>query len=233
MKERPILFSGAMVRAILDGRKTQTRRVVKPVPDIVHGDIVARHTPKDMALGRLGEIIPCPYGAPGDRLWVRETFRFTSDFDGDSPARVGERCIDAGYTKPWAPIHYEADGERRDWMWVGTPPARDVSPGKTRVSIHMPRWASRITLEITSVLVERLNDCSEEDALAEGVFKPGPSGNLPIGPCVERVSDGNEIVYCQRGMATAEYRELWDQINGAGAWAANPWVWVVEFRRAA
>ncbi|WP_227459684.1 hypothetical protein [Cupriavidus pauculus] len=213
-KERPILFSGAMVRAILDGRKTQTRRVVKPVPDIVHGGIVARHTPKDMALGRLGVVIPCPYGGPGDRLWVKETFRFTSDFDSDSPARVGERCIAAGYTKPWAPIQFDADGERRDWMWVGTPPSRDVTPGRTRVSIHMPRWASRILLEVVSVRVERLNDCSEDDAEAEGI------AFLREVPDVDKTLTAPQLYAC-----------LWDSINGDGAWKANPWVWVVEFRR--
>ncbi|WP_231907917.1 hypothetical protein [Cupriavidus sp. USMAHM13] len=95
----------------------------------------------------------------------------------------------------------------------------------------MPRWASRILLEVTSVRVERLQDISEEDALAEGVFKQGPSGRLPIGQCVERATDGIEVVYMHRGMAVDEYRALWEQLNGPGAWEANPWVWVVEFRR--
>lgn len=220
-KERPILFSGAMVRAILDDRKTQTRRPVKGwALDWLQSD---KFTPDYVADP---ENRACPYGQAGDRLWVKETFRFTSDFDSDSPARVGERCIDAGYTKPWAPIQYDADGERRDWKWVGTPPGRDVTPGKTRVSIHMPRWACRLLLEITAVRVERLNDCSEADAVAEGLWRDeevpfnGPwfaSGDSHAGQ-----SDPRDA-----------YRQLWDSINGAGAWEANPWVWVVEFRRAA
>lgn len=200
-KERPILFSGVMVRAILDGRKTQTRRVMSE-----------RH--RYHFIDDCGDLALCPYGQPGDRMWVRESF-----WGCDAPGYGDIPCV--VYDDEWHGKGYQP-AEVRPW-----------APKFGRIpSIHMPRNCSRITLEVTGVRVERLNDCSEEDALAEGVFKPGPSGNLPIGPCVQRVSDGNEIVYCQRGMATAEYRELWDQINGAGAWAANPWVWVVEFRKA-
>lgn len=143
MSDRPILFSAPMVRAILDGHKTQTRRVMK----------LQAH--------------PCPYGVPGDRLWVREAFRFLDSFDGDSPTAVGDRCLIAGYPKPWAPTQYEADGWRDNWMNVGTPPGT-IAAGKLRPGIHMPRWASRITLEITDVRVERLQDISNADCAREG-----------------------------------------------------------------
>lgn len=195
IKERPILFSGAMVRAILDGRRTQTRRMVKPTPDIVHGDIVARHTPKDMALGRLGEIIRCPYGQPGDRLWVRETWAQPAALDpgptvyrADYPA-----CVPAGFEN--------------------IPPAEAIT---WKPSIHMPRALCRIRLEITGVRVEGLNDCSVRDAIAEGADPEFPD------PLISQACPEDYV---------AGYRKLWDSINGTGAWAANPWVWVVEFRR--
>ena len=226
VKERPMLFNGAMVRALLDGSKTQTRRIMNPQPDYPIIIATDPHTNRY----QIGEREPvteaallreCPHGQPGDRIWVRETFRLTDTFDLDSPSRVGERCIDAGYKKPWAPILYEADGWRRDWHHVGTPPHDGTLPkqGKTRPSIHMPRWASRILLEIVSVRVERLNDCSDADAVAEGIgLNPSAIGMKLTNPLGE-------------SMAIAMYCALWDSINGAGSWAANPWVWVVEFKR--
>ncbi|MNL34799.1 hypothetical protein D3C87_1567900 [compost metagenome] len=158
----------------------------------------------------------CPYGQPGDRLWVREAYRFTDTFDADSPSRVAERCLDAGYSKPWAPLKFESDGDRRNWMNVGTPTYPTTSPraGKLRPGIHMPRWASRIDLEITDVRVERLNDISESDAVDEGFYqavRESPNGI------------GEDVI--------GWYRELWELINGASSWDANPWVWVVEFKR--
>ena len=189
MKERPILMSAPMIRAILSGSKTQTRREIKcskrrPI-DFVGGKGDWNdpscwgwsHDDGYTLLKSDGEPdcyeLPCPYGQRGDRLWVREAFRFLDSFDGDSPNTVGDRCLIAGYPKPWAPTHYEADGWRDNWMNVGTSPG-SVTAGKLRPGIHMPRWASRITLEIVSVRVERLNDISYEDALAEGVldFRP-------------------------------------------------------------
>ncbi|MBR8082988.1 hypothetical protein [Burkholderia vietnamiensis] len=236
MKERPILFSGPMVRATLEGRKTQTRRVMKhQPPDDVAPITVARYHPT--IVDRHGDEAPgpeifgafsddgewgckSPFGEPGDRLWVREAFRFTSDFDGDSPTSVGGRCLDAGYRTPWAPVRYEVDGAERDWRWVGTPPGHEVTAGRARASMHMPRWASRITLEITRVHAERLQAISESDARAEGVT----------------IEEHHMRGYCAgacRPPSIRAFHDLWDSLNAARGhgWDANPWVWAIEFRR--
>jgi hypothetical protein len=214
MKERPILFSAPMVRAIIDGRKTQTRRVVKPQPDeyaAMQGDqcMLVHDSSPDM---HNSELIACPYGQPGDQLWVRETFCpiYPQDpnYNGGNPIEYdyaatykhGDRLGDSiGIKKKWTP------------------------------SIYMPRAASRIELEITGVRVERLQDISEEDAIAEGVFKKVKDG-YGLGDIVETI-DGGEAIYLSRGQARFEYRHLWESINGPGSWDANPWVWVIEFRR--
>ena len=220
MKERPILMSAPMVRAIIESRKTQTRRIVKPTPEWVGQSGVLSYR------GRVGlQHALSPHGQRGDRLLVREAFRFPDSFDGDSPKTVGDRCLIAGYPKPWAPTHYEADGWRDNWMNVGTSPG-SVTAGKLRPGIHMPRWASRITLEIVGVRVERLQDISEEDAIAEGVYCESED-EIPFnGPWYINAGDS-------QGYATAKscYAALWDSINGEGSWEKNPWVWVIEFRR--
>ena len=197
MKERPILFSAPMVRAILAGSKTQTRRAVKGNALNWLNDV--GFTPEFVAMP---ENHQCPYGQPGDRLWVREAFS-------------GPRCEEEFPPRSW----YEADNI---WYWAdGNPDAGDWT--RPRPSIHMPRWASRILLEITAVRVERLQAISETDALAEGVIE----GNGDFSGCFSvpgtQAMSGTTAKEC--------YARLWDQINGAGSWAANPWVWVVEFRR--
>ncbi|WP_422649071.1 Phage-related protein [Cupriavidus sp. H18C1] len=215
-KERPILFCGAMVRAILDGRKTQTRRVVKPQPPPAAKAVGTYHYPSDRDVfyacdaGSLigGWAQACPYGQPGDRLWVRETWQHEN-----YPLGPYEPGCTAFYRAdylddPLGPdLERSTDGIRRRW----------------NPSIHMPRAACRLVLEVTDVRVEQLNDCSEADAIAEGI-KPRLS------------ADGEWAHYADTGLSTdaiGSYRSLWEQINGPRAWEANPWVWVVEFRRAA
>lgn len=219
MKERPILFSAPMVRAILAGTKTQTRRAVKPQPEVSEqGNLCGAWLSRPLGgllLPKVGDIaMHCPYGKPGDRLWVREAFRFLNSFDADSPAAIGVKCISAGYPKPWAPIQYKADGNRDNWLAVCTPPADMPTPGKLRPGIHMPRWASRILLEVTAVRVERLHDISQADCIAEGAT--GGHGSIAGYPYAATPDE--------------HYRRIWEQINGAGAWDVNPWVWVIEFR---
>ncbi len=204
MRERPILFSGPMVRALLAGTKTQTRRIVKPQPAGAWA-----------APGKTS----CPYGQPGDRLWVREAFRFAASLDRLSPNDVGEKALDAGYNTPWAPTQFEADGRRAGaWHGFDTPPTV-TKPGKLRPGIHMPRWACRLVLEITGVRVERLQEISEADAKAEG--------------CAPAWLDADDNATVRAHVAPT-YRQgfarLWRDINGAASWQANPWVWVVEFR---
>lgn len=188
MTERPILFSAPMVRAILAGTKTQTRRVAKGV--------VALHERTGEPLAHLdstGPRIACPFGKPGDRLWVRETFAHIYR-DNTQPE---ERRDDD--------VAYKADHQGLDEYAYGT----------WKPSIHMPRWASRIDLLIIGVRVERLQDISIADAMAEGVVECNPSLR-GLGSCMEW---------------RYAYEDLWTQINGPGSWDLNPWVWVVEFKR--
>lgn len=202
MKESPILFTGPMVRAILEGRKTVTRRVVKPQPDFL-GSMVDPNTPFKTLDAGLHARITCPHGQPDDRLWVREAWAADAQVDAIAP-----RDLSQG-----EPIWYPADFSVRQ---TG---CSMISKGRGRPSIHMPRWASRILLEITAVRIERLQDISEKQALAEGVELEGEG-------------------VCWAGAAgtasdspVESFRLLWELINGAGSWNANPWVWVVEFKR--
>ncbi|OZI23593.1 hypothetical protein CAL26_09130 [Bordetella genomosp. 9] len=220
MRDRPILFSAPMIRAILADTKTQTRRVVKSMMD---RDIGCPLAPCELA-GEInrGEYRNSPYGYPGDRLWVREAFRFAASLDRLSPSDVGEKALDAGYSTPWAPTQFEADGARAGaWIGFDTPPTI-TAPGKLRPGIHMPRWASRITLDITGVRVERLQQITPADAHAEGI---------PVRGCL---SCGEpEPCGCSfpHSASIDDFRNLWRDINGAGSWEDNPWVWVVEFGR--
>jgi hypothetical protein len=219
-KERPILFSSPMVRAILAGSKTQTRRVFKievlpPVARWVMSDHwwipegVSERV-KQQFISTWPNPIRCPYGQPGDRLWLRETFITGYTLD-DNELRVGDERV-------W----YRADGEIDSWLdedgYMGD--------AKWRPSIFMPRALSRITLEITGVRVERLQDISEQDAKAEGcgLYVPG-HGFIQQADLAEGYSN-----YLSPRMG---FECAWNSINGPGSWDANPWVWVVEFKRVA
>ena len=189
MKEHPILFGAPMVRALLTDTKTQTRRVVKPQPS------------PGLALGgaRVVEGMTvwgarCPYGQPGDRLWVRETF-----------ARID------GQTRPWIETDYAATYTHGDRLGDALGIKKRWTP-----SIHMPRHASRIDLEVTGVRVERLQDISASDAIAEGISLHTDHHHRPATSVYGPVQT---------------YRDLWEDINGDGAWDLNPWVWVVGFKR--
>jgi len=199
-KEYPILFKAPLVREILAGRKTVTRRPVKPQPDGVNGatwlaDVGGTFVPcRDElsrgALDQIGPAVRSPFGVPGDRLWVRETWAYS----------------DLRYS-PLAPVLYRADGD-----------AQPVLDDKWRPSIHMPRDASRILLDVVSVRVERLQAIDCADIRAEGLSCP--EHDFPGGFCVSECPSLRQA-----------FAGTWDGIYGAGTWAASPWVWRVEFRR--
>lgn len=222
MAECSVRFRAHEVCAILDGRKTQARLAMKPQPDFL-GSMTDPNTPfKTLDAGLHGQIM-CPYGQPGDRLWVRETW-----CDVNLEGAPG--------------IAYRADGDIRDLMaepsfhdedgafnyddervkpydfavWSGG--LLSGTEGRWRPSIHMPRWASRIMLEITAVRVERLRDITESDARAEGTYGPNPA---VVGGEESEVGFPSHV---------DEFRYLWKSIKGPDSWDANPWVWVVEFK---
>ncbi|EDV5024166.1 hypothetical protein ID80_004852 [Salmonella enterica subsp. enterica serovar Ball] len=202
MKERGMIFNAEMVRAILDGRKTQTRRPIKwkqtRFTEIAERDDGSLW-PWAEDCERGGDIwFACPYGEIGDRIWVRETFRVHS-----RATDVATLVYRASVRNSWT------EQTHRVPVAVCNKPA---TPEKWTPSIHMPRWASRLTLEITGVRVERLRDLSEDDAKSEGITPPS-GGVLP----------GWEY--------RINFRDLWMDIYGTDNWEANPWVWVIEFKR--
>lgn len=229
MRERPILFSGAMVRAILAGTKTQTRRVslIDDFETTSHPDGITtwRVNFSKAVKGVLGSysgthctdaeaqrIIAsqfCPYGSVGDRLWVRETHAIVP--------RTAYRCSDGVQQTLRPDDEHDAAIYREGWE-------RSTGGIRWRPSIHMPRWASRILLEITDVRVERLKELTAVDADAEGVRREVTDlGRLYFGPD----AGANDWT---RDPCEA-FSELWESINGAGSWDANPWIWAISFRR--
>lgn len=220
MKERPILFSTPMVRAIPGGTKTQTRRAIADRFQHCADTLVEFGDNSGdwrWPIDRDGICVEskgaCPYGKPGDRLWVKETWRTYRTLDHLKPTGI----------RPMPAIRYEADGGSN----VAHPEVETW--GRTRVSIHMPRWASRLTLEIEKVRVERLNDISPGDAIAEGIEVCGFSSD----PGVLSYRDYAQLNYDPFEWYSSpidSYRSLWESINGPGSWAANPWVWVIDFR---
>ncbi|UKY38181.1 hypothetical protein [Pantoea dispersa] len=228
MKERGMIFNAEMVLAVLDDSKTQTRRIMTVQPDSPNfgllritdstksADIGKYHWAESNATGTHARspLFSCPFGAVGDRLWVRETFR------------VHSRATDV------ATLVYKAS-EQQSWTqqthrvpieMCNKPAVVD----KWTPSIHMPRWASRITLEITGVRVEQLNDISEEDAAAEGVGSAVwfAGKGVPEEHWTSLGELGAQKAYHLNSFAT-----LWESIYGADSWQGNPWVWVIEFKR--
>ncbi|MBK5755057.1 hypothetical protein JKA54_24830 [Klebsiella pneumoniae] len=237
MTERGMIFNGEMVRALLSGRKTQTRRIVKGTDGAVkfckEWDINGKevfvvlgekdHTGMNPVLGA----ISCPFGAVGDRIWVRETWATLGNEDGCCIDWEGNLC--KGDERSAARI-YRASCEQRpgDYGLWSIPDDAYWKPhtkehkfeGAWRPSIHMPRWASRILLEITDVRVERLNSISQEDAQAEGLELTGWR------PTYSDPDSGGEVMTPYDNFA-----ELWSSIYGDESWKANPWVWVISFER--
>lgn len=235
MRERPIPFSGPMVRAILEGSKTQTRRIMNPQPpkgyrygyaSTDHSDNVKSFgfgAPKFPDMRKLDagkedcrrvHWFTCPYGQPGDRFWVREDHHI--------------KLLDARS----ASVCYLADGLLVPEVTIGQREHALFSarkrPNATTRARFMWRCLSRITLELTAVRVERLQDISEEDADAEGALN---SSGLHDFDCEGKCFHAGQRCDCGGGSIAKVYKRLWESINGAGSWAKNPWVWVVEFRR--
>jgi hypothetical protein len=249
MKARPILFSGAMVRALLDGSKTQTRRVVRipsgsdaqwADPGIGGGGYLKAQMIADGTVHR----IRCPYGDIGDVLWVRERFGYLGNIvsGGSDDAvvmwlyhadgHVAHKKMKHDLMLSLVPRQPDLPDPQTHWNEYDSALKKWWERQKSKPSIHMPRRASRITLEISDVRVERLQDISEADAIAEGILK-SPEHHL-----LYRDYTGDKT-YVENGyglqrtiwvQAVPSYQSLWDTINGDGAWAANPWVWVVEFK---
>lgn len=221
MRERPILFSAPMVRAILQGRKTQTRRVLKPQPRLF--DINEHGTPcqvgvfqvqgrayNQLTLGsdKAGVILSEPrLHSVGDTLWVREGWRTLHKWNDLAPSHLPD---------DQDKIDYLADGGARNPLWAW---------GKGRPSIHMPRWASRISLKVTGVKVERLHDISEADAIAEGI-SVAPNDTTAKDAWIDYTGSIVPFMF-----ARDSFGSLWKSINGAQSWQANPWVAVYTFER--
>lgn len=190
MSERGIIFSKPMVLALLCCSKTQTRRKLKFQPE---------------HLEQLPPVTTCPYGQPGDRLWVREAWRTLREYDDRQPGQIPRDT----------PVRYEAD---QAWSRA------EFEPGRLRQGLFMPRWASRMALEITQVRLQRVQDISEQDALAEGarVMRYG----LPEEDYLADEEDEDLLGSIDL------YRALWEGLHGLGSWERNPWIWAITFRLA-
>lgn len=221
-----MIFNGEMVRAILDGRKTQTRRIMKVqpsdgfhpthngydldlnahwyTPGVVDKNGYLQPAKKDVfGVADENEGYTCPFGAVGDRIWVRETW-------AEAGAGAPDLKLYRANYPEHVPTHYE-----------NVPPVDEI---RWTPSIHMPRWASRLTLEITGVRVERLNGISETDAGAEGIDM---EALFDAQDCYDCIADHNMT---GRPTATGAFKYLWESIYGEESWKANPWVWVIEFK---
>lgn len=221
MVDLPILFSAPMVCGLLreieapGTGKTQTRRYLTPwseyPPALVQGGAITALDERDR-----------PYSWPrtyavGDRLYVKEAWRTPTSHNGDAKA-LAHDAAEAGHTRPWAPIQYEADGARENWEWA------DYTPGRYRHARFMPRWASRITLTVTDLRVQRLQGISGADALTEGICAD-PSITEAHNHWID-LGGGDMITGWD---AREVYASLWNSLHGPGAWAANPWVTAYKF----
>lgn len=245
MKERPIIFSAPMVQALLAGRKTQTRRAVKPQPKL-------NFSVASLAFAADGGIPECPYGKLGDRLWVKE--KYTAHWGGEpmgDGARLSHRQIVGAQVRQSNGSYVtstEADPIR---VWYAASGDKPYPHSRWHSPIHCPRWASRITLEIEDVRVQRVQDISEADAKSEGV--DGEAALICSEGCRHRDREGDHLEEWEEdgdwGRICPEcgerlwnhpldecnrqaFRDLWESINGTGSWEANPWVWVLTFKRA-
>jgi hypothetical protein len=222
----PIIFTGWSVPAILAGRKTQTRRLLKPGRFVLPND-AAGWTFNGAALVREESggtsFFPlpfCPYGAAGDRLWVRENWRTVASLDHLNATGVAKAAAEAGWDNPWCPVVYEADGRRINWDCS----VFGKEAGRPRRARFMPRWLSRATVVVTEVRVQRLQDITDDDAQAEGCS----------GVDTEPANEGGTI-YAWKGRSSAaspraHFAHRWAGINGAASWESNAWVWVISFR---
>lgn len=231
MKERPILYAGSMVRAVLADAKTMTRRIIKPQPDVteerlrelgawIDGFTLSQQVDAAWQHGFIDT--ECPYGQPGDRLWVRETWGVIShswDKHGNrvkwTPNRpataISEMPFGNGYYS--GHVIYAADGPNE---WSDDDDGGGEPRSLWHPSIHMPRAACRLVLEITDIRAERLQDISEADAIAEGCDNSQSAAAVATGWYEKPIS---------------AYRRLWESLYGASSWDANPWVWVIEFKK--
>lgn len=241
VKETPILFTGEMVQAILAGRKTQTRRIVKPQPELhdfgVGGEAYAfvkgKHNVHNgfIAIGikafNNGETCNiCPYGHIGDRLYVKENAWMYCEKVPNGTTKTGRPKFKYVPIRT-APVFYKQDHPQKPDVIVACGHRQNPLVWRMKVGRFMPRWASRITLEITSIRVERLNDISEADAQSEGcerpILRPGPR----LGDFAGKPLYGHPMT----GYYVDAYKTLWESINGKGSWEKNVFVWVIEFKR--
>lgn len=220
MKERPILMSAPMVRACLEGSKTQTRRILKPQPTVgekgltTWGNIqLSAHSFEHYAPSVMKDF--SPYGKAGDRLWVRETHYRYGHWEPVPGVKTKGGRMKWKFVADTSEVLYDPPAEYRKGRHHKDPATK---AWHMRLGRFMPRALHRIVLEITGVRVERLQDCSDDDAFAEGVL---PSWTGP--------RSGYSVAH--PAPSGAAYADLWDEINGPGSWESNPWVWVVEFKR--
>jgi len=218
MTERPILFSGSMVRAILEGRKTQTRRVIKPQfgslwgCGVRYGENVVSANVDIMTEYGTWKWLRCPYGQPDDLLWVREMAKLRAYGPGSCEFDLA----------------YPADESVKAFCDTDHGPYKMTS---YTPSIHMPRWASRLTLRITSVIVHKIQQIGDDEIMAEGIIAHDKGGEPRIGRIMYAAREGNHCEWELTGRAA--FARLWDSINAKRgySWESNPWVWAITFER--